>query len=417
MTRFVFSLLLLSGLVAVQARAQDAEPVVARMQMKLALDGEIIDTIEKGDLLTVLEVREKSYVIQTFNGHKGSVANVTVSKLAEASTIYDELIAERPDEGRLFTLRASCHWALGDTEKALADYDQAIALGYREPHAYASRGLFHSAVGNHELAIKDFSEAIAGDHEDDVPLLNRAGVYMSTGKYEQAIADYTRAAELRTDNPVVYTQRAIGYKLLGKLEQALADYDRAIDLADRDVSAWMGRGYIKFQLGRHQAAVDDFTQVIELSPESAVAYNNRGYNYQQLGNEKLALQDYLRAVELAPMYLLALQNKAWMLTIAEDPTLRDPVAAIQTATTVCEISQYRDFSDLTLLAAAHASAEEFETAIGWQEKSLEFASEEQQTIARRLVDRYQRGLPLDPLLLEVSAGERPPSPLTTKPKI
>jgi tetratricopeptide (TPR) repeat protein len=394
-----------------------SEPVVAKMEMKLTLKDEVLDTIEKGDLLTVLEVREKSYLIQTFSGHKGAVSNVTVSKLAEAAPIYDELIEKNPEEGRLYTLRASCHWAVGDTEKAIADFDKAIELGYNEAHAFASRGLFHAAMRNYDKALADYSEAIQRDPKDDVPLLNRAGVNLSMGKYEAAIEDYTAAIKLRPESPVLHTQRAIAYKLIGSLDKAVADYDRAIELANKDISAWMGRGFVKFQLGKHQEAIEDFSHVIELTPESAVAVNNRGYNYQLIGKEDLALRDYQRAIELAPMYHLALQNKAWLLTSSKEEAVRAPVEAIKTAMKVCEISQFKDFSDLTLLAAAHASAGEFETAIGWQEKSVEFGSEAQKKIAETLMMQYQAQKEFDPKLLESVAapteGESASQPAAT----
>lgn len=384
-----------------QAQAQQSsEPVVAKMEMKLTLGEQVLDTIDKGDLLTVLEVRDKSYLIRTFSGHTGAVANVTVSKLSEAGPIYDELIEKSPDEGRLYTLRASCYWAVGDAEKAIADFDRAIELGYDQAHAFSSRGLFHAAMRNYDQAIADYSEAIRRDPQDAVPLINRAAVHVSTGKYEAAVEDYSRAIELSADNPALYIQRAITLKLLGKLDAAVRDYDKAIELADRDISAWMGRGFLKFQQGEHAAAIDDFSHVIELSPESAVAINNRGYNYQMLTQEAAALADYSRAVELAPKYLLALQNRAWLLATAQDTRVKDPAQAIAAATTVCEISEYKDFSDLTLLAAAHAAAGEFETAIGWQEKSVERATAEQKPIADKLIALYQKQLPFDPKLLE-----------------
>jgi tetratricopeptide (TPR) repeat protein len=390
--------------------------------MKLTLDSQVIDTIEQGDLLTVLYERESSYIIQTFNGQKGAVAKGNVAKLAEAVPIYDELIEQLPEEGRLYTLRASCFWALGDTTSALADYDRAIELGYDEAHAYSSRGLFHAAVGNYDQAIQDYSAAISRDPTDDVPLLNRASVFMSMGKYERAIDDYTAAAKLRPENATLYSQRAVAMKLVGNLSGAIADYDRAIELAESDVSAWMGRGFVHFQSGQYEAAISDFNRVIELSPESAVAINNRGYNYQMLKQESRALDDYTRAIELAPGYLLALQNKAWMLTVATDAKLRNPVGAIEIATKVCEISEYKNFADLTLLAAAYASAGEFETAIGWQEKALTLASGVQADISHRILEGYASGKPLDPKILQSPASnseassERPPSPSKRRSK-
>ena len=89
-----------------------SEPVVARVEMKLTLNDKIIDTIEKGDLLTVTGERGDSYIIQTFNGQKGSVAKVNVARLAESVGVYDELIEANP-KGRS-TVHASSWRELGD---------------------------------------------------------------------------------------------------------------------------------------------------------------------------------------------------------------------------------------------------------------------------------------------------------------
>ena len=62
------------ALSALQLPAQEPpanHPVVARVEMKLVQDEKVIDVIEKGDLLTVLQQREDDYVIVTHNGSKG----------------------------------------------------------------------------------------------------------------------------------------------------------------------------------------------------------------------------------------------------------------------------------------------------------------------------------------------------------
>jgi len=165
--------------------------------------------------------------------------------------------------------------------------------------------------------------------------------------------------ELRPQNPVLFSQRAVAKKLAGDLQGAVEDYGKTIELSEKDVSAWMGRGFVKYQLENHEGAIEDFTRVVELAPQTAVAFNNRGFNYQILGKHEPALADFEQATELAPKYLLALQNKAWLLAICEKTELREPNKAIETAKLVNEITEYESVSDLTLLAAAYASAEEF----------------------------------------------------------
>ena len=46
--------------------------------------------IEKGDLLTVLEDRDDTYLVQTFDGSRGLVSKVNAVKLAEAVTVSSD---------------------------------------------------------------------------------------------------------------------------------------------------------------------------------------------------------------------------------------------------------------------------------------------------------------------------------------
>ncbi len=368
---------------------------MARVQMQLMKQDEVIDVIQKGDLLTVVKENEKAYSILTFNGHRGAVAKVNAVKLAEAVEIYSELIKERPEEGRLYILRAPAWWARGEERRALADYDKAIELGYTEAHAYSSRGLFHAALGNYEQAIADYGTAIERGEDDDIEtaLVNRAAVYMSQGRHELAIGDYTEAIRRNPKKASSYQQRAVALKLSGELPQAIDDFTRAITLDGKNLAAWMGRGFVWFQLEKSERAVADFSAVIELNPNVAEAYNNRGYNLQLLGEYEKALADYDRAIELAPNHRLAFQNKAWLLSAAEDEFIRDGKQAIAAATKACELSQFKDLGDVKALAAAFAEDGQFEKAIGWQEQVVGKLTGEAQKFERRVLGRYRARQP------------------------
>ena len=66
-----------------------SEPVVARVEMKLALDEKVVDVIEQGDLLTVLEERADDYVIVTHDGSRGAIDKVNAVRIAESGDIYN----------------------------------------------------------------------------------------------------------------------------------------------------------------------------------------------------------------------------------------------------------------------------------------------------------------------------------------
>jgi tetratricopeptide (TPR) repeat protein len=407
------------------------EPRVARVQMRLTFSEDLVDVIEKGDLLTVLEARDENFLIRSHSGRKGLVAKANAVSLAEAAEIYCELIESDPEEGRLYTLRGGALWAAGNADGALDDFDKAIELGYQEAHAYMSRGLFYAARGEQDKAIEDYTTAIVKDPKDVSPLINRAAAYILKGKVEDAIKDYDLAIEGRAKDAVLYQQRAVAFKALNKINEAIVDFTKAIEIAGpKTVAAippLMSRGFLHFQLGKHEEAIHDFGAVIEINPKATVAYNNRGYNMLQLGKTVEALGDYDKAIELEPKYGLAHQNRAWLLATADDKKIRDPKAAVESATKACELSEYQDVSDMAALAAASAANEEFEKAVGWQEKVIDKALPDQKPFAEKILELYVRKKPFDPKVANEflnaanssTKGSEPsesPEPPANKPK-
>jgi tetratricopeptide (TPR) repeat protein len=369
------------------------DPLVARVEMKFGEGDDPENTIEKGDLLTLVEVREKDFVVMTHNGVKGAVEKVNAVKIAESGDIYTDLINANPKEGRFYTLRASSWWALNKPEKALEDFDKAIELGYEQPHAYASRGLFLASSGELDKAIADYNKALELDPEDISPLINRAAAKMNQAKYDEAITDYTSAIEKKLEAKEsiksLLNQRAIAFKAAEKPEDAIKDFDALIKDDPKDFNATMGRGYVHFQQANYEEAVKDFARAIELKPEDPVARNNRGYNLFQLGKHADALDDYNEALALSPKYGLALQNRAWLLATSPDEKLRDADLAIESAKAACDISRYENVSDVSALAASLAAAGKFDEAVGWQEKVVKMVGENYKEFAEKTLKRYQ----------------------------
>lgn len=392
------------------------EPVVARIEMKLADGEKVIDVIEKGDLLTVLEEREEDYVILTHDGSRGVVDKVNAVRIAESGDVYSQLILTNPEEGRYYTLRASSWWALGKAEEALADFDKAIELGYTKAHAYTSRGLFHAEIGNFDMAIADYDKALTIDPDAIAPIINRAAVHMHTGEFLKAADDYTLVLEKKKDSVSLLHQRAIALKAAGKLNEAIADFDAILKSKPDDYVAVTGRGYIRFQQQDHKAAIVDFSRAIELNEKDPVAYNNRGYNRHQIGEFAAAIQDYDEAIRLAPNYALALQNRAWLLATARDEVHRDAAAAIESAKRACELSNYAAVGDLSALAAALAAEGKFDEAVGWQEKVVDMVAQPYQEFAKKMLIRYQNERPFAADPDKANAQDRAAAEKAGKPK-
>lgn len=374
-------------------KSSATEPLVARVQMELKSGEKIIDVIEKGDLLTAVEATDTTFTLMTHKGNYGRVSKDNVARLAEAVTIYTEMIKEAPKEGRLLTLRASAYWARGDKKLALVDFDRAIDLGYATVDSYSSRGMFHAAMGNYDLAYADHTQAIRQDAKSEVPLINRAAVLLTQNKPTEALRDYDAAIQLNSKNPTLYQQRALAWKAAGKPDRAIEDFGKAIEISPQHLSAIMGRGFVWYEQGKHAQAIEDFSTAIKINPKIAAAFNNRGFNYQQLGRATEALADYNEAVKLAPDYELAHQNRAWLLATAADEKIRNGKEAVTAALQACELSDYKNMDGVRALAAAFAEDQQFDKAIGWQEKVVAGTVPADQALERKVLAHYQAKKP------------------------
>jgi len=203
------------------------EPMVARVELRLTVGEEEVDVIEKGDLVTVLEEREKTFLVRTFRGVKGGIEKVNLVTLAESVETYDEIINKDPKIGLMYTLRAGANWARGAKEKAMTDFDQAIAFGYDNANAFSSRALFLTAIADYNKAIELTPDYV-------LAYQNRAWL-LAVCKDEKlrdpklAIESATKACELNQFNDLS------DMAALAAAHAALKEFDKAIGIQEKIV--------------------------------------------------------------------------------------------------------------------------------------------------------------------------------------
>ena len=276
----------------------------------------------------------------------------------------------------------------------------------RKPAAKAQRsvsdvladGRRHSETKEYDRAIADYSEYIQLIPNDPFGYLKRGVVRHAAGKHREAISDYTRALELEKAANAGYGaglhyNRANVYRDLGEYDKAIADYDEAVRIDPKYQHAIVSRGSVRNSKGDYDRAIADLDLALKIDPTDVIAYQHRAYARTRTRVYVGAVSDYGEAIKLRKDSPIALNGRAWLLATCADASVRNGEQAVQDALRACELTAWKDASNLDTLAAAYAESGNSEKAVEWQAKALELTPKDQKAALQSRLDLYQSGKP------------------------
>jgi tetratricopeptide (TPR) repeat protein len=226
----------------------------------------------------------------------------------------------------------------------------------------------------------------------------RAAALQARGDMDGAIADYDEAIALDSSRAPAYIARGTAWDGKKDYDKAIADYDEAIRLDptypavdDKLARAHEGRGRVWVEKNDYDQAIADFGEAIRLDPSAVAAYGNRGWAWTKKKVFDKAVADYDEAVRLDPDDCSALNNAAWLKATCPEERFRNGREAVELATKANNLLGGEYFAWLDTLAAAHAEAGDFESAIKVQNKAIESNPKDTQFVegAKQRLALYQ----------------------------
>lgn len=345
-------------------------------------------------------------------------------RFEESVPHFERAIQLRPDKAEPWNNMGFALESLGRTQEALVSYAEAIRLNPRYAAAYFNLGTTLVKLGRADEAIVNYAEAIRFDPShalahynlglalvatdkcsdailyfrqairlkpDLVEAHNNLGMALAlSGKAGEAIDAYSNAIKVSPHHAKAYYNRGVALASLGKLEEAIADYEQAIRYKTDYAEAYNNCGLALASLGKFDQAIFQFDQAIRIKPNYDKAEYNRGLALASQGRMDDAIRSFRELVRLRPSSVFLLNQLAWWLCTAEDPRLRDSAEAVRLARTACEQTRHSQPETLDTLAAAFASAGDFDQAISTAKKAIELShTAGQKQLAEKIAARLE----------------------------
>lgn len=208
------------------------------------------------------------------------VSHQRAGRLAEAETIYRNILCEQPDHADALNLL----------------------------------GMLLAQTGRETEAVELIRRAIRFKPEEAAARYNLGTILRDLHRTDEAIAEYRQAIRLKPDFAEAYNNLGIALRQMGQVKDAVAAYRRAIVLKPDHVGALCNLGNALSEDGHSEESIRAFRQAIALKPDLAEAHNYLGSALHRSGQLQMAIASYEAALRLRRDYAIAHSNLGCALT-------------------------------------------------------------------------------------------------------
>ncbi len=247
--------------------------------MELGPDKTIMQgaTVEK----YVTNSREKYWVdqynagVKYFNDYRGADGDAKDEFISKAIEALNNAILINPDDGKTYTLLATCYYQAGNKEKAKEIAERSVKQSPDDVQANLTAGQILNNIGDQEAAIPYFKKAVDLDPSNSAAIRNLAQVYYDLNQVENSIRTYEQAISKETDNKIkadLYFNLGVLYMKVEDFTQAEDNFNMAYDLNPDDVEALVGMAQTFEGAGKWSRAEKYYKELIFIDPDNPNHY-------------------------------------------------------------------------------------------------------------------------------------------------
>jgi len=229
--------------------------------------------------------------------------------------------------------------------------------------AHNNLGIVLSQKGQIDEAIAHYRKTLEMSPDFAEADYNLGNALLQKGDVDAAIVHCQRAVTIQPNDPEA--QVALGNALFkeGLIDESILHYQKALAIRPYYATAHYNLSGAFLKKGEIDEAIFHCQAVLSTQPEHADAHTILANAFLQKGEIGNAIEQYKKTLEIAPRSVPALNNLAWILATYSDPAFRDGTKALELAQRANEFSGRNNPIILRTLAAAHANAGQFSTAV------------------------------------------------------
>jgi len=237
-----------------------------------------------------------------------AIAYHQAGKLAEAETLYREVLAAQPDFAEVHVNLAIVLMFRGNLDAATTSCRRGLLLkpDYAKGHCYL--GDILAFQGRPDQAVQSYRQALACKPDYAEAHNNLGNAFLRLGQWDEAALSYGRALAARPEIAEAHNNLGLIHLRRGHFKEAQAAFARAVAIAPGYAEAHNNSGHILLQQGKPDQAADAFRRALAAKPDYAEAHSNLGAALGEQGKLDEAAACCLRAIAARPDYAEAHNN-------------------------------------------------------------------------------------------------------------